>query len=258
MTKAALKSLLDQKVQTYNHPDFIPNDPICIPHRFTKKQDIEIAGFFAATLAWGLRKTIINKCTELLEIMDNAPHEFVLNPSESGLKKLANFKHRTFNGTDALYFVEFLGQHYKAHESLESAFSQWMKPKDKTIENGLIGFRNYFLDSEFAPDRTKKHVATPARNSACKRLNMYLRWMVRNDNNNVDFGIWNEIKPSQLICPLDVHVDRVARELKLIQRKQCDWKTALELNQYLKKLDPNDPVKYDFALFSIGVVEKKK
>lgn len=256
MMNKDIKDLLNSKVEEYNRPNFIANDPICIPHLFTKKQDIEIAGLFASVLAWGLRKTIINKCKALLDMMDNDPHNFILNHKDTDLKPFENFKHRTFNSTDTLYFIHFLKSHYQQHNSLESAFSQWIKPTDETIENGLIGFHNYFFDSEFAPHRTKKHISTPARKSACKRLNMYLRWMVRDDNKGVDFGIWNTIKPSQLICPLDVHVDRQTRRFNLIQRKQTDWKTAIELTKNLRKLDPVDPVKYDFALFGIGVMEK--
>ena len=251
-----IQQLLDAKVIYYNNTSFIAEDPISIPHRFTKQQDIEISGFFAATLAWGLRKTIINKCSELLSIMDNAPYDFIRYHTNKDLKQISNFKHRTFNSTDTLYFIEFLKHHYAQYESLEFAFSKYLKTNDATIENGLIGFRNYFFSLEIYPSRTKKHIATPALNSACKRLNMYLRWMVRKDETGVDFGLWNSIKTSQLICPLDVHVERVARTLNLITRKQCDWKTALELTQNLKKLDKNDPVKYDFALFSMGVVEK--
>ena len=254
--KSQTIDLLNQKVEEYNKPNFIENDPICIPHGFTKKQDIEISGLFAAVLAWGLRKTIINKCTELLNLMDNSPHDFILNHQESDLKPFVNFKHRTFNGTDTLYFIDFLRRHYSEHKSLETAFTKWMNPNDETVENGLIGFHNYFFDDEFAPHRIRKHIATPARKSACKRLNMMLRWFCRKDNNGVDFGVWKDIKPSQLVCPLDVHVERIARRHKLISRKQTDWLAAIELTQYLKKLDSNDPVKYDFALFGIGVMEK--
>lgn len=254
--KAQTINLLNQKFEEYNQPNFIPLDPICIPHRFSKKQDIEIAGLFAAVLAWGLRKTIINKCTLLMEMMDNSPHDFILNHKETDLKPFINFKHRTFNVTDTLYFIDFLKRHYTKNESLESAFTQWMIPDDKTVENGLIGFHNYFFDDEFAPQRTRKHIATPTRKSACKRLNMMLRWFVREDAKGVDFGIWKNIKTSQLVCPLDVHVERQARFLGLIDRKQSDWKAAIELTEKLKKIDPKDPVKYDFALFGIGVMEK--
>lgn len=248
-----LKGFLDEKVATYNQPNFVVDDPIVIPHRFRKKQDIEIAGLFAATLAWGLRKTIIKKCSELLDMMDNAPHDFILHHTEDDLKPFLDFKHRTFNATDTLYFISFLQRHYQQHESLEDAF---VKGHQAGGEYGLMNFHETFFDHEDAPHRTKKHVSTPARKSACKRLNMYLRWMVRSDNQGVDFGIWNQINPSDLICPLDVHVERTARKLGLLTRKQSDWKAAIELTDELKKLDPTDPVKYDFALFGLGVIEK--
>jgi uncharacterized protein (TIGR02757 family) len=248
-----LREFLDEKVEKYNQPGFIKNDPISIPHQFRKKQDIEIAGFFAAVLAWGQRVTIINKTRELLQLMDNAPHDFMLNHREHELKKFITFKHRTFNSTDTLYFIEFLSIFYKKNESLESAFVS--ATNNKGIEGSLIHFHNQFFSIEGSPDRTRKHIATPERKSACKRLNMFLRWMVRNDNQGVDFGIWKNIPASQLICPFDLHVERVARKLKLINRKQTDWLTAVELTENLRKLDLNDPVKYDFALFGLGIEE---
>jgi uncharacterized protein (TIGR02757 family) len=248
-----LKDFLDEKVQVFNRPSFIEKDPVSIPHLFTKKQDIEIASFFASVFAWGNRTTIINKSKELMQLMDNAPYAFTSGHSEKDLLRLLRFKHRTFNTTDLLYFILFLKQHYKQASTLETAFSKWMTRTDKTIENGLIGFHDYFFSLEDAPVRTKKHIATPERNSTCKRLNMYLRWMVRKDNCGVDFGIWKKISPAQLICPVDVHVARVARQLNLIQRKQTDWQTALELTSHLRKFDAVDPVKYDFALFGLGV-----
>ena len=251
-----LKAFLDEKVEVYNRPDFIVDDPISIPHLFSKKQDIEISGFWAAVLAWGQRKTIIRKCKELFERMDGAPHEFLLNHQENDLKPFLNFKHRTFNATDALYFIEFLSWYYKQYDSLESAFSRFLTPDEEHVGPALIGFHKLFFSLPDAPARTKKHIATPARKAACKRLVMFLRWMVRKDQQGVDFGIWKEIKPSQLVCPCDVHVDRVARKLGLIKRKQTDWQTALELTQNLKHFDPVDPVKYDFALFGLGVEEK--
>lgn len=251
-----LKEFLEAKVAEYNRPSFIPHDPISIPHRFTKKQDIEIAAFFAAIFAWGNRTIIINKTTELMQLMDNAPYEFCLNPDVNGLKRLLAFKHRTFNTTDLLYFIDFLQQHYSQHDSLETAFSQWMAEGDANIEKALIGFHHYFFSLEDAPQRTKKHIATPERNSTCKRLCMFLRWMVRRDHCGVDFGLWQTISPSQLICPIDVHVARVARQFDLIQRKQTDWLTALELTGHLKQFDTADPAKYDFALFSLGVMER--
>jgi uncharacterized protein (TIGR02757 family) len=243
---------LNTKVEEYNQPAFIKDDPICIPRLFTKKQDIEIAGFFAATFAWGNRTTIINKSKELMQLMNMQPYEFVLHHSDNDLKSLLNFKHRTFNATDLLYFIEFFKFHYTNTKSLETAFTKW----GNDVEQMLTGFHHYFFSLEHVPNRTKKHVATPYKKSNCKRLNMFLRWMVRKDNKGVDFGIWKNISPAQLICPVDVHVARVAKRFGLIQRNQMDWNTAIELTNYLRTLDANDPVKYDFALFALGVIEK--
>lgn len=240
-------------VEKYNSVDFITNDPICIPHQFSLKQDIEIMGFWSSILAWGQRKTIINKSNELIDIMDNTPYDFILNHQPHDLKRFENFKHRTFNYTDTLYFIHFFQNFYQKYESLEQGFVQFMKPTDENIENALIGFHKLFFSLEDAPLRTQKHISTPSRKSACKRINMFLRWMVRKDDKGVDFGIWKNIKPSQLVCPCDVHVDRIARKFQLITRQQTDWQTALELTENLKKLDPTDPVKYDFALFGLGV-----
>jgi uncharacterized protein (TIGR02757 family) len=251
-----LKEFLDKKVDEYNQPSFIYNDPICIPHQFTKQQDIEIAGLFAALFAWGNRTTIINKSKELLGLMDNAPYKFCLNHKETDLKKLLNFKHRTFNTTDVLYFISFLKHHYSGNKSMETAFTMWMDTNDNTIENGLNGFHRYFFSLEDAPERTRKHIASPQKNSTCKRLNMFLRWMVRRDNNGVDFGIWKKISPARLICPIDVHVARVAKHFNLLRRNALDWQAAVELTEYLRTLDMEDPVKYDFALFGLGAVEK--
>lgn len=256
MEEKKLKEFLERKVDEYNQPSFIEHDPISIPHLFTKKQDIEIAGFFASIFAWGNRTIIINKSRELMKLMDDTPYDFIIHHGEKDLKRLLQFKHRTFNVTDLLYFILFLKYHYQSSKTLETAFSQWMDANDKTIEKALVGFHDYFFSLEDAPVRTKKHIATPKRNSTCKRLNMFLRWMVRKDNCGVDFGIWNRISPSQLICPIDVHVARVAKRFYLIQRKQIDWQTALELTKHLKKFDRNDPVKYDFALFGLGVTKK--
>jgi len=252
MKEKELKELLDQKVDLYNQPSFIKDDPISVPHRFTQTQDIEIAGFFAAIFAWGNRTTIISKANELMNLMDNSPHDFCLNHKIVDLKKLTGFRHRTFNATDLLYFIEFLKYHYSEHNSLETAFTKY----GNTIEEMLTGFHHYFFSLEDSPPRTKKHIATPQRKSSCKRLNMFLRWMVRQDNKGVDFGIWKNIQPSQLICPIDLHVARVAKRFNLLQRKQTDWIAALELTEYLRTLDKQDPVKYDFALFGMGVMEK--
>ena len=251
-----IKDFLDEKVIQYNQPGFITLDPISIPHRFSKKQDIEISGFFAAILAWGQRKTIINKCLELFSLMDNAPHDFLLHHQEEDLKSLLNFKHRTFNEVDTLYFIHFLSWYYRQFDSLEDAFLIGQTGMRDSMESILTRFHEYFFSLPDAPSRTKKHIATPARKAACKRINMYLRWMVRDDAKGVDFGLWKKIHPSQLICPCDLHVDRVARKLGLITRKQTDWQAALELTDRLREFDPEDPVKYDFALFGLGVEEK--
>jgi len=252
-----LKVFLNNKVSLYNQPSFIKDDPISIPHCFTKKQDIEIAGFFAAIFSWGNRTTIINKSKELMRLMNNEPYAFCLNHSDKELKSLLHFKHRTFNATDLLYFIDFLKMHYSKHDSLENAFIQWMNTKDETVENGLKGFYNYFFSLPDIPQRTRKHIASPEKNSSCKRINMYLRWMVRNDEKGVDFGIWKNISPSQLVCPVDVHVARVAMDLNLMKRQPVNWQAALELTACLRTLDKHDPVKYDFALFGTGVMENK-
>ncbi len=277
-----LKDFLDAKVAQYNRPNFIENDPISIPHQYTLKQDIEIAAFFAAILAWGQRKTIINKCSELLARMDHQPYQFMLHHSDEDLKGLLGFKHRTFNDTDLLYFVAFFQQHYQQSNSLETAFipkgvglrSEYLEVSDAkhgielsssvcfvdeftlsqfSIEQALNHFRSYFFSLPDFPRRTIKHISSPLQKSTCKRLNMFLRWMVRKDDCGVDFGVWSTLRSADLICPCDVHVDRVARHLGLIERKQTDWLTAVELTQKLKAFDEQDPVKYDFALFGLGV-----
>lgn len=251
-----LKIFLDQKVNEYNHTDFIEKDPISIPHLYSLKQDIEIAGFFASILAWGNRTTILQNARNLMRLMDNAPYQFIKQHQESDLKPFMDFVHRTFNTTDLLYFIAFLRFHYSKNESLETAFSQFINRKDENIATALIGFYHYFFSLENFPERTQKHIATPDKNSACKRLNMFLRWMVRHDKNGVDFGIWKDIKMSQLVCPLDVHTSRMARHFGLLERKQNDWKAAVELTDNLKIMDAEDPVKYDYALFGMGVSEK--
>ena len=283
-----LKAFLDSKVEQYNRPDFIKNDPIVIPHLFSLPQDIEIMGFFASILAWGQRKTIINKCTELIERMDGAPYDFIINHQDTDLQNLLDFKHRTFNDTDLLYFISFLEHHYNEYDSLEDAFlpavtglkknqvfrkefidegtpasatsnaspacyASEFSEEPLSIEQALNHFRAYFFSLPDFPQRTIKHISSPLQKSTCKRLNMFLRWMVRKDTKGVDFGIWERLTPAMLICPCDVHVERVARKLNLISRRQTDWQTALELTQYLREFDPLDPVKYDFALFGLGV-----
>jgi len=252
MMPVHLKQFLDSKVKEYNRPAFIKDDPISIPHGFTKKQDIEIAGFFAAIFSWGNRTTIIAKSKELMRRMDNSPYEFIKTHQAKDLKNLKGFKHRTFHEDDLYYFVEFLHQHYLKYASLETAF---FPTEQHNIEQGLIYFKQYFFSFEHLK-RTEKHISSPLQKSTCKRLNMFLRWMVRNDNKGVDFGLWKNISPSQLICPIDVHVARVAKKLSLLKRKQVDWLAAIELTEALRQLDSNDPVKYDFALFNLGVIEK--
>lgn len=252
MNRIAIKYLLDRKVLEYNNERFIARDPVSIPHRFTVKQDIEIAAFFAATFAWGNRTTIINKSTELLQLMDNSPYDFILNHREQDLKKFLHFKHRTFNGHDALYFIYFLSHHYSSHDSLETAFTC---NGSNCMKDHLLSFQRYFFSLEHLP-RTEKHVSTPAKNSACKRINMFLRWMVRKDPHGVDFGLWSQIRMSDLICPLDVHVGNVAYRLGLISNNKANWITATLLTEILSSFDEADPVKYDFALFALGVEEK--
>ncbi len=247
---------LNNKVKEYDQPSFIKADPICTPHLFTKRQDIEISGFFAAIFAWGIRTTIINKSRELMALMDNAPHDFCLHHTDNDLRKLEGFCHRTFCDTDLLYFVEFFKRHYTKKESLEEAFLLSGKKENYAAENALNSFYQYFFSLPDVPKRTMKHIASPAKKSTCKRLNMYLRWMVRNDKHGVDFGLWNNIPMRELMIPLDLHVARVARHFGLIQRKATDWETVKELTAELRVLDPDDPAKYDFALFALGVLEK--
>lgn len=253
-----LAEFLDRKVLEFNQPSFIAADPISVPHLFSKKQDIEIAGFFAAIFAWGIRTTIINKGKELMRLMDLSPHDFIINHTPADLKPLLSFKHRTFNTTDLLYFIEFLQYHYQRQNSLESAFLKVTNEDNQGpfMESALNHFHNYFFSLDDIPNRTKKHIASPYKNSTCKRLNMYLRWMVRSDSQGVDFGLWKKIKPADLICPVDLHVARVAKRFHLLDRAQVDWLAAKELTNALKLLDPQDPVKYDFALFSLGAMEK--
>lgn len=252
MMPVHIKKFLDSKVEEYNRPAFIQDDPIAIPHLFTRRQDIEIAAFFAAVFAWGNRTTIINKSKELMQRMDNSPYAFIKSYRPKHLQNFKGFRHRTFNTDDLYYFLEFLHQHYLKYDSLEPAF---FPGRDQNAEQGLILFKNYFFSFEHLR-RTEKHISSPLQKSTCKRLNMFLRWMVRNDDNGVDFGLWNNISPSQLICPIDVHVARVGKKLGLLKRKQVDWLAAVELTDALRQLDKNDPVKYDFALFNLGVIER--
>ncbi len=253
MNQRKIKDFLEAKYLQYNQPDFIFTDPISIPHRFKKKEDIEISAFLTATIAWGQRITILKNARQLLSLMDDNPHDFILNFTNDDLKPFEKFCHRTFNGHDAQFFLTSLQNIYRHHDGLEGLFK--IKKKDKNVKEAISHARKIF----FQPDhfkRTEKHFSDPKQKSASKRINMFLRWMVRKDKNGVDFGIWKGISPAQLICPLDVHSGRVARKLGLLKRKQSDWQAAEELTAKLRLLDPNDPVKYDFALFGLGVFEK--
>ncbi|MDD7887394.1 TIGR02757 family protein [Flavivirga sp. 57AJ16] len=252
MNKTDLKDFLDAKVIQYNNPRFIESDPIQIPHQFSKKEDIEISAFLTATIAWGNRKSIINNAKRLMELLDHSPFDFVLNHSENDLEKLMSFVHRTFNGHDGIQFIKSLKHIYKNHGGLESIFSK--HSKTQSLQIAISKFKSAFFEIEHL-QRTQKHISDPLKNSAAKRINMFLRWMVRNDNAGVDFGIWKSFSPSKLSCPLDVHSGNVARKLGLLQRKQNDAKALLQLDTSLRELDTNDPVKYDFALFGLGVFE---
>lgn len=246
------EALLNQQLKRFNKKEFIEKDPISIPHAFLQQQDVEIAAFFAALFAWGNRTTIIQKCNDLMQRMDRAPHAFVVGHQPKDLKKLIDFKHRTFNATDLLHLVRFLHHHYSSNASLETAFTRGMKKSDETVEGALIHFHRYCFSLEDSPPRSRKHISTPESGSSCKRLNMFLRWMVRRDKAGIDFGIWKGIRSNQLVCPLDIHVQRMAFQLGLITVQKSDWKTAVALTERLKVLDDRDPVKYDIALFSMG------
>lgn len=248
MVNQYIKEILDNAYLKFNQKNFIENDPICIPHLFSKKEDIEIAGFFAATLAWGNRKSIIKNCTNLVNCMDLNPHDFILNHSKKDLKLVEKFVHRTFNSVDCCYFITSLKNIYKNHNGLSNVFSS----NKKDIAYHILNFRNIFFELNHL-NRTEKHVSNPLKNSSSKRLCMYLRWMVRNDSYGVDFGIWKHIKPNQLYLPLDVHTGNVSRYLGLLNRKQNDWKAVTEITKTLRIYDANDPIKYDFSLFGLGV-----
>ena len=252
MSPAALKEFLDEKVLLYNNPNFIESDPIQIPHLFSVKEDIEIAGFLSATIAWGNRKMIINNAKKLMNIMGDSPYDFVMEHEEHHLEKLEYFVHRTFNGGDLKTFVKALQHIYTNHGGLEAVFAK--NQNALSMQNSISEFKKIFFETEHL-QRTTKHVSDPNNGSAAKRINMFLRWMVRQDQKGVDFGIWKSISPSQLSCPLDVHSGNVGRKLGLLIRKQNDGKALMELDINLRKLDANDPVKYDFALFGLGIFE---
>ncbi len=244
---------LDQLVVNYNTPDFIEHDPISIPHQFSRKQDIEIAALIAATFAWGTRKTIINKSNDFLHRMDWAPYQFITSFEPTDLRAFQSFKHRTFNGEDAISLLYFLQHHYNGHDSLEDFF---LGSQKDVVFHGLNKLNKQFRTLPSTANRSYKHVSNPGKNSACKRLNMFLRWMVRQDNCGVDFGIWKNISPSELIIPLDVHVLRSAKKIGLLNVEKATWKTALILTNKLREFDREDPVKYDFALFNLSLERK--
>lgn len=247
-----LRDFLDEKVALYNNTDFIAADPVSVPHLFTNKEDIEIAGFLAAAIAWGNRKMITKNAHKMMDLLGHTPYDFVMNHREKDLEKLQTFVHRTFNGQDFTYFIKGLQHIYTHHKGMEALFAQHQN------ESGLQSSIHYFKKAFFEinhPDRTQKHISDPHNNSAAKRINMFLRWMVRKDPQGVDLGIWKSIRPAQLSCPLDVHSGNVARKLGLLTRQQNDGKALQELDVSLRKLDSKDPVKYDFALFGLGIFE---
>ena len=253
MKKAELKEFLDEKVILYNNPTFIETDPIQIPHKFSLKEDIEIAAFLTATISWGNRKMIIKNASKMMDLLDNSPYDFILNHQEKDLEQIQNFVHRTFNTIDFLQFIKSLQHIYKNYNGLENVLS--IKDNSNNYQTAIHQFKGIFFEVEHAL-RTQKHISDPLKNSAAKRINMFLRWMVRNDKTGVDFGLWKTHNPANLSCPLDVHSGNVARKLKLLLRKQNDWKAVAELDKNLRILDKTDPVKYDFALFGLGVFEK--
>ena len=248
-----LKEFLDEKVLKYNQPFFIETDPIQVPKNFSGKENIEIAAFLTATIAWGNRLSIIKNATKLMTLMENQPHDFVLNASTSDLKKLENFVHRTFNGADTVYFIRSLKNIYQKHKGLQAVFEKGFNLNNE-VKSALTGFHKTFFET--SGERSRKHISNVEKGASAKRLNMFLRWMVRNDKNQVDFGLWSGIPQSALMLPLDVHTGNVARKLGLLQRKSNDWKAVEEVTNSLRNFDPTDPIKYDFALFGLGAFEK--
>ena len=248
-----IKDFLEEKYLQYNNPSFIESDPISIPHQFTKKQDIEIAGFLAATIAWGNRKMILRNANRMMELLDNSPYDFIMFSSAEEMEKVGSFVHRTFNSTDLIYFLKALKHIYRCKGGLETIFNTH-KTSD-SLQPAIHDFHKIFFELPHEK-RTERHVSDPFKGSAAKKLNMFLRWMVRKDNSGVDFGIWEKIDPSKLYIPLDLHSGNTARRLGLLSRNINDWKAVEELTGILREFDPKDPVKYDFALFGLGVNEK--
>lgn len=255
LSKKELKSFLDEKALQYNQSFFIDEDPISIPHLFSEKEDIEIAGFLAATIAWGKRPMILKNANRMMDLMGNSPFDFVMNSNSDQIEKLDGFVHRTFNGDDFKQFIISLRHIYQNHNGLEGVFNKHQS--EDSLQNSIHHLKNIFFEVPHL-ERTKKHVSDPHKGSAAKRINMFLRWMVRQDKQGVDFGIWKNISPSKLSCPLDVHSGNIARKLNLLKRKQNDAKALMELDLSLRELCPEDPVKYDFALFGMGVYDEFK
>lgn len=253
LKKEELKEFLDEKVDKYNRPDFIDLDPISIPHQYSGKEDIEISGFLAATIAWGNRKMILRNASRMMTLLDNSPYDFIMNSEVSDMERVEGFVHRTFNESDLLYFLKALKHIYSTKGGLENIFNEY-KTED-SLQPAIHKLYTIFFELPHS-QRTERQVSDPYKGSAAKKINMFLRWMIRKDNKGVDFGLWKSIPPSILSCPLDVHSGNVARKLGLLTRNQNDAKAVAELDKYLRRMDRNDPVKYDFALFGLGVFEK--
>ena len=253
MLKSELIDFLEFKVAQYNRPEFIADDPIAIPHRYHLREDMEIAGFLASTISWGNRKSIVKNGHRMMDLLGNSPYDFVMSATPISLKNLHGFVHRTFNSTDLTYFIYGMRSIYTNHGTIENIFREYAT--SESLQPAIHHFKEEFFSISH-PERTKKHISDPFKNSAAKKINMYLRWMIRKDKNGVDFGIWKSISPSILSCPLDVHSGNVARKLGLLTRKQNDAKSVVELDKSLRELDKDDPVKFDFALFGLGIFEK--
>ena len=251
MNDLEMKEYLDEQMSKYNLANFIDEDPIAIPHGFSKREDIEIAAFFSAIIAWGQRPTIMKNARSLMERMEETPYDFVMNATETDLQAFDGFVHRTFNSEDAKHFVRALKIVYQ-NGGLEQVFVDASISGERNYKSGIMALRELFFNIPHQP-RTQKHLANPDKGSSAKRLNMFLRWMVRQDKRGVDFGLWTQLDSSLLLLPLDVHTGNVSRELGLLKRAQNDWKAVIEISEQLKRFDPKDPIKYDFALFGIGV-----
>ena len=249
-----IKEFLDEKYEKYNTVNFISSDPVAIPHLFTKKEDIEIAAFLSATIAWGQRTSIVKNAHKLMEWMDMSPHDFIVNAGNTDFRHFKKFVHRTFNGDDCIFFLKALRRIYEVNKSMEEVFAKGYN-QDNNVKSGIIHLRNSFFSMKH-DSRVERHFSNPEKNSACKRINLFLRWMVRNDDRGVDFGIWKSVPSYALLCPLDIHSGNVARKLGLLKRTANDWKAVEELTANLRRFDPGDPVKYDFALFGLGIFEK--